>query len=367
MTPGHRASTDPDRRAPAAREPRVLQFGDASNVALTAVKEACARGWDWRYLGPEKVRPTGERPGPARRTRPEGPGDAPTAARLPAAVRSRAIWLPYVARHVLAVGRAEVVHVHGAHTVHLLRPPVPRRPYVLTLHGSDIRRQWHDPAAHDRIQRAIDGAAHVLWVNTDNTEDVLTARPDAEYLPSLVDVAALPAWSPGPRPVVLFASRWDEDKTYRRNVELARALRPLLPADAEMVGIDWGPGAPEAAAAGVRLLPRMERSAYLAALASAHVVIGQASDYFSTSEFEALCIGAPMAAVGSRLPRPDDGTRPPVMEGEVAEVAEQIRAALADPRAAAARLDPAGWARPRYAASAYVGRLQEIYREVAGR
>ena len=82
---------------------------------------------------------------------------------------------------------------------------IPRRPYVLHLHGTDIRTLWSDPVKGPGIQTYIDGAAHVYYSTRDNEENATTARGDAEYMPVFVDPRQLPEWSP--QGYVAFASR----------------------------------------------------------------------------------------------------------------------------------------------------------------
>ncbi|WP_442213990.1 glycosyltransferase [Specibacter sp. RAF43] len=279
---------------------------------------------------------------------------------------AKARFLPFVVRRLAKLQAADVVHVHYGTSVRLIKEKgMPARPYVLTLHGTDIRKQWKEPGFHDEIQRAIDEAAHVFYANADNVGDACAARSDAEFLPSLIDISRLPAWRPDPLPRVMFISRWDDDKGVGRQLGLARELARALSGKAELVGLDWGPGAPEAQSAGVRLLAKMPQHLYHEQLSRSAVGIGQASDYFSTSEFEALCMGLPVAALGTRLPRPDDGSVPPVLEGGVSAVVEQVVAALDDPAATARRLGGATWAIPRYDAAGYIPRLAELYRRTA--
>lgn len=327
-------------------EPKVLQFNDCAFVARSMVSAAQRAGIAWDYLAPEQVRPMTAAPKNL--------------------LLAKARFVPYVARRLSRLHAADVVHVHYGTSVRLIRERgMPRRPYVLTLHGSDIRRQWKDPRFHDEIQRAVDQAAHVLYANTDNEVDAKMARSDAEFFPSVVDLARLPRWDPSERPQVMFISRWDDDKGMGQQLGLAGALSKALAGKADLVGLNWGPGAPEAEAMGVRLLEKMPQNTYHEVLGHSAVGIGQASNYFSTSEFEALSMGVPVAALGSRLPRPDDGTVPPVMEGTVEEVVQQVVEAVADPRAASARLAGRDWAIPRYSADNYVARLQEMYRRAA--
>ncbi|MFE4542137.1 glycosyltransferase [Arthrobacter sp. NPDC056727] len=329
-------------------EPKVLQFNDCAFVARNMVRAAARAGIEWAYLPPEQVRPM--------TAAPANP------------LLARARFIPFVARRALRLSAADVVHVHYGTSVRLIRERgMPRRPYVLTLHGSDIRRQWKDRQFHDEIQRAIDGAEHVFYANTDNEQDARAARSDAEFLPSLVDVAALPSWAPVGPPTVLFISRWDDDKGVNRQLKLVEELCRATKGKADVVGLDWGPGAAEAERLGVRMLEKLPREQYYERLSRAWVGVGQASNYFSTSEFEALCIGLPVAAVGTRLPRPDDGTVPPVMEGSVSETVEQIVAALDDPHAVSARLGGRAWAVPRYDAAPYVPKLDTLYKRISGR
>lgn len=328
-------------------EPKVLQFNDCAFVARSMVSAAARAGINWGYLPPELVRPMSAAP------------------KNPLLAKAR--FVPYLLRRRTALRAADVVHVHYGTSVRLIKERgMPDRPYVLTLHGTDIRRQWKSPELHDEIQRAIDGAAHVYYANTDNQLDATTARADAEFLPSVVDLNRLPMWAPAARPQVMFISRWDEDKGVGKQLALAGELARALAGKADLVGLDWGPGAAEARARGVRLLGKMPQHLYYEQLARSAVGVGQASDYFSTSEFEALCMGLPVAALGNRLPRPDDGSIPPVMEGTVADVVGQVVDAVDNPVEAAERLGGAAWAVPRYDAAGYIPPLQALYKRIGG-
>jgi glycosyltransferase involved in cell wall biosynthesis len=327
-------------------EPRVLQFNDCAFVARNMVRAAARAGIEWAYMPPEQVRPMTAAPGNP--------------------LLARARFVPFVARRALRLRAADVVHVHYGTSARLLRERgMPRRPYALTLHGTDIRKQWTDPQFHGEIQQAIDGAAHVFFANNDTAENARRARADAEFLPALVDAAALPSWHPGGRPSILFVSRWDDDKGVERQLELARKLSAAVGNRAEILGLNWGPGAEAARQNGVTLLERMPQDDFHRIMAQAHMTIGQATNNFATSEFEALCMGAPLAALGSRLPRPDDGTTPPVIEGTDEDVVEQVVAALDDPVAVTQRLGGRDWALPRYDAAAFVPRLTTLYARIA--
>lgn len=324
---------------------RVLHLNDCAFVGATVVAQARSEGLDWRHLTPDQVRPA---------TTPSGPL-APLA------------YLPYVVRRARAVAGSDVVHVHYGTSARLLRERgIPRRPYVLSLHGTDIRTQFRDPCYHDELRQAIDGAATVLYTNLDTAEVTLAARPDAEHLPQAVSPRGLPTWNrqgATAAPRIVFAPRWSPDKGVAQQLELVAALHAAYP-QAELVGLDWGPGAPDAAAAGVRLVATMPHADYLDLLATADVVIGQADTILSVSDFEAMLIGAPVAALGERLAS-GDGTTPPTMNGTIEQVVEQVGQALADPVAATERLGAKEWVQAHHDPHLLVAKLTPIYQAAA--
>ncbi|MBT1003029.1 hypothetical protein KIH31_10455 [Paenarthrobacter sp. DKR-5] len=331
---------------PRSGEPRVTHFNDCAFVAKTLVDAAAAQGHRWGYLPPGKVRPEG--------------GFSSSAA-------GRLRQLPYVARHLQVLLSSDVLHIHYATAAALLEKSFyPRRPYLLTLHGSDIRKQWLDPAYHDQIQRAIDGASMVFYANLDTAENALKARPDAVYMPPLLRPGRLPQWTPASTsgaPRVVFASRWDESKGVEAQLELAAALRAALPPAVDLVGLDWGPGAARAQKLGVRLVPRMEQPDYLRLLASADLVVGQPQGILATSELEAMAIGVPLACPGRQLEGP--GGTPPVLQGTVAEIVEQTKDVLADPAAASAALNARPWVLEHNTADAWIPLLSRAYSKAA--
>ena len=101
-------------------------------------------------------------------------------------------------------------------------------------------------------------------------------------------------------------------------------------------------------------------------LASADVVIGQARPIFAVSEMQALAIGVPLAAMGSRLPRLDDGSTPPAIEGTLDDVVAGVSDALGDPQEVARRLGGQIWARSHHDAAPYIARLGAVYEKAAG-
>ncbi|GAA1629040.1 glycosyltransferase [Georgenia ruanii] len=326
-------------------EPAVLHFNDCANVGANLVRAAQARGWGWEYMSPERVRPS---------VSPE---------RLQGLGRAR--YAPYLVRRRRALQRADVVHVHYATSARLLRERfMPPRPYFLHLHGTDIRTQWLDLAYHEEIRRAAGEAVGVFYTTPDNREHAEQARADAEYMPVFVNFDELPAWQPSERPRVVFVSRWEEVKGLADQLALAEQLAHALGPAVELVGLDWGPGAPAASAAGVRLVPRLPHREYLSLLASAHLAIGQATAILSVSELEAMAIGVPLAAPGAHHPGPE-GTKVPILTGSVDDTVDQAVGALSDPLAASRSLAGGPWVREHHDAARQVPTLQERYRSAA--
>ena len=333
--------------------PRVLHFNDCANVANFLVRAAARAGLQWDYLPPDQVRPG---------RNPSGLG--------------RTAWLPYLVRRAARVRRAQVVHVHYATSVPLIHQfPVPPRPYFLHLHGTDIRRLWKDPQWYPVVQRAIDQAEKVFYTNLDTVDEALQARPDAIYMPAFVEPELLPAWRGGrveggrvafggthiEGGKVVFVSRWDADKGFEQQLELVRALRSRFP-QCVFEGLDWGPGATQAARLGVALRPKMPHPQFVKWIAGADVAIGQANRILAISEFEAMYIGLPLVALGSRLPRPEDNSVPPVIEGGVDDILDRFGQVLADPRGASAQLGGHDWVSRHHLADPYIPQLNDYYR-----
>ncbi|NAZ86046.1 glycosyltransferase family 4 protein [Kineococcus indalonis] len=339
--------------APAAR---VLHVNDCAGTTAQLLAEAHRRGLPWGY-----------QPLAGRGRSWSGPaGDlarAAAGARWAAALGARA-------------ARADLLHVHYASVVRHTRWT--RRPYVLHAHGTDVRTQQYEPRWTAPLRAALREAVAVRYSTPDLAEHVLPHRPDAAYLPVPLDLTALPAWEPAPRPRVVFASRWEAVKGGDEQLAAAAALRAALPGDVELVGLDWGPRAADAAAAGVRLLPRTARPAFLRLLAGATAVVGQASGMLAASELEAVGTGVPVVAAL----RPDwyppgaPDAAPAVLAGttawsgrapeRVAAVVDGVRSALADPPAVAAALGGPAWLATCHDVAGAVDDLLTTYRRVLG-
>ncbi|MFC5285805.1 hypothetical protein ACFPM7_01965 [Actinokineospora guangxiensis] len=290
--------------------PSVLHVNDAASTARRLIGEAARRGRHWDFL--PKAAPAQDWSGPL--------GQA----------RKAAIGASWVLRLKLAARRHDIVHVHSASTVAHSRIGAPR--YVLHCHGTDVRTAQYQPRWTATIRRALTEAEAVFFSTPDLAEHVLGHRSDAIYLPVPIPMAGIPAWAPaGGRPRVVFASRWGPDKGGQAQLDLAAALVAAVGDDGEVVGVDWGPQAADAAARGVVLVPRTDPERYLELLRTATVVVGQSAGILASSELEAMAAGAPLV-VPVPLPLYADSP-PPVLGGDPDAAVAAVLRVLGDPGA----------------------------------
>ncbi|AIY01251.1 hypothetical protein ART_1652 [Arthrobacter sp. PAMC 25486] len=236
------------------------------------------------------------------------------------------------------------------------------RPYALSLHGTDIRENYWEASNHAAIKADIDGAGHVWYMTPDLRQKAQEVRPDAEYLPIPLNMAELPAWAPAARPRVFFSSRWDKSKGGDAWLEAAAdVVAALAGKDIDIVGLDWGDRAPEAAALGVQLMPRMPKMQFLQELASAHVVVGQVSGILATSELESIAIGVPTIFADQVPGYPDDLAT--VSVGR-ADVGQAVRDSLSDPVALSRTLDGPSYIARNHAAAVLLPKLRAGYAKV---
>ncbi|GAA4386439.1 hypothetical protein GCM10023153_00120 [Ornithinibacter aureus] len=329
--------------SPAPDAASVLQVGEAALTAATLEAEARSRGLRWDHL-------------PLASNRREWSGVLGQAQRA-------ALGVPWLARLAVGARTHDIVHVHSATTVRHSRVAAPR--YVLHCHGSDVRSAQYDSAAGASVRRALAEAEAVVFSTPDLVEHVLPHRPDATYVPVPVSTDAVPAWRPPlQRPRVAFASRWEDVKGLRTQVDVARGLVAALAGRAEVVGLDWGPGTDAARAAGVRLAPRMGHDDYLRWLATSTAVVGQAAGILSASELEAMAAGTPLLVPSSLGGYAGlAGSPPPVLAADVDAVVEAAVAYVDDPQ----RHDPQparAWVRREHGAGTVLDRVLEVHTRV---
>lgn len=321
---------------------RVLHVNDCAFYAHRVLAEAAKRGYAWGYY------PRAE----------AVPGLKGLLGAAAYAGRG-ASWLAGLAVRSL---RADLLHIHSGSMLHHTRF-VPKK-YVLTLHGTDIRTLQYDPRWQKSIRHGVRRAAAVMYTTPDLREHVVTLRPDAIYLPVPVTLSALPqrTGQAARSRRVFFVSRWDASKGAEAQLATARLLAQRLPANYELVGLDWGPQSAEAAAAGVTLLPRMSHQAFLEYLGGCQIAIGQSSGLLGSSELEALGTGVPLYMPLREGLYPE---KPPVGWGAAVDplglvdrlAAEVADASLLDRRS----VDGVRWVAQHHSTGATVDSLLKIY------
>ncbi|MFJ6026141.1 hypothetical protein ACIQCN_01560 [Pseudarthrobacter sp. NPDC092424] len=321
---------------------KVLHVNDCANYAHRVLAEAVGRGYEWGYY------PRAE----------ADPGRSGILGVLSYAGRG-ASWLAGLALRSL---RVDLLHIHSGSMLHHTRF-VPKK-YVLTLHGTDIRTLQYDPRWQKPIRDGVRRAAAVMYTTPDLREHVIGLRPDAIYLPVPITLSALPhrTEDAAQRRRVFFVSRWDDSKGAEAQLATAGLLADQLPADYELVGLDWGPQSREAAAVGVTLVPRMSHQAFLEYLSGCSVAIGQSSGLLGSSELEALGIGVPLYMPLMEGLYPD---KPPVGWGSTVDpetMVDRLLTDLADSSAQERRSDDGvRWVVRHHSTAATVDSLLKIY------
>lgn len=325
---------------PDAGSPSALHVNDAAYTGANLVAEARRRGWRWDLM-PKAA-------------------EAQDWSGVTGRARKALLGGSWLARLAVAARSHDVVHVHSASTLHHTRPAAPR--FVLHCHGTDVRTTQYDPRRTDEIRAGLRDAEAVFYSTPDLAEHVLPHRADATLLPVPVDVDALPCWQPAPgRPQVVFASRWEAVKGLEAQLDVAERLVAALGDRVEVVGLDWGPDAQEAARRGVRLVPRLDHAAYLRLLAGASAVVGQSAGILSASELEAMGTGAPLV-VPVELPL-YAASAPPVVGGSVDGAVEAVTELLSGGQGH----DPdrvRGWVRATHGTARGVETVAAVYRSV---
>ncbi len=290
--------------------PTVLHVNDAASTAKRLIGEAARRGRAWDFL-------------PIAAPAQDWSGIAGKA-------RKAVIGASWVARLAVAARRHDIVHVHSATTVAHSRLGAPR--YVLHCHGTDVRTTQYHPARTAAIRGALTEAEAVFFSTPDLAEHVIPHRPDAVYLPVPIDAAEIPPWTPADgRPRVVFASRWGPEKGGQAQLDLAADLVAAVGDKADVIGLDWGGQAGEAAERGVTLVPKSDYAGYLRLLSTATAVIGQSAGILASSELEAMASGAPLV-VPTPLPLYAESP-PPVLGGDREAAVADVRRVLDDPAA----------------------------------
>lgn len=308
---------------------RVTQLFDCADVGKTIVRAGVSRGKPWKII--------------------QGPWTRGG---------TKAAYYRFRLEQAAAYPRTQLWHVNMGGRAKWARGMF-SRPYALTLHGTDIRENYWQDQHHAVMKSDIDGAGHVWYMTPDLREKAESVRPDAEYFPIPVEPDELPAWSPASRPRVFFPSRWDASKGGDALLKTAAdVVAAVGQKDVDIVGLDWGDRAAEAAGLGVNLLPKMPKDKFLLEMASAHVAVGQVAGILATSELEALGIGVPVVVADPVSGYPDDLATFSVAR---ADVGQAVLESLQDPLALSQRLDGPSYVRRNHSAEVMLPRLEAGY------
>ncbi|MDF9277375.1 hypothetical protein P4U43_06155 [Arthrobacter sp. EH-1B-1] len=312
---------------------RITHLFDCAGVGAVLVKEAKRQHLSWRQI--------------------QGPW-----------MRRGTRWARYrfFGELVANYPRTNLWHVHMGGRAKWARGRV-ERPYVLTLHGTDIRETYWQDEYHEAIKRDIDAAQHVFYATPDLEEKAKRARVDAEYMPIALDFDLLSSWTPAAKPRVFFPSRWDRTKGGDGQIRVAKEVVAAVGDRADVVGIDWGDRAADASHVGVQLVPRMDVTGFLCEMAKAHVAVGQTAGILATSELQAMAMGIPLV-----FPDPFDGYLSKKDRGALivdrADAGYAVLELLRDPPSASAKLGGKEYVSRHHDPARMVQRLSEVYREV---
>lgn len=329
---------------------RVVHVNDVAGVASAAIAQARADGLDWRLWPLPSVR------------------GAPTAVKLARRARD-------VVRFHVDGRAADVLHVHYGMFAYYAWSVC--RPYLLHLHGTDVRHNLGQRALGRLVRAGIRHAGIVAYSTPDLAAAVRELRPDAVWLPAPVsrDAVALRGTAPGPgrrareggaadlHSRIVFASRWDPVKGLDALLDTASRLRRADP-DLRLIGVDWGSGAGAARRAGVELVPRMPPAEFRALLATADVVIGQLeSGCFGVTDLEAMVMERPLVARFTADAA--YGDRPPLWNSDECDPVDAVLAVVADPVAAHGRaVACAEWALRHHSPERFVSSATDLYRRL---
>ena len=311
---------------------RVLHLNDVAGTATTLVSSATAAGraWSLRRLPVDKRRPV--RKG---------------FARLRDGLR------------YLGESPHDIVHIHYGPNGYY--GWLKRSPYVLHLHGSDLRVALQQPVRGRVIRRAAKRAAAVVVSTPDLLEAARKLRDDALYLPNPISARCL-AHRGTREPVtnrVVFNARWDESKGAQA---LIHAARQLLDSGVDVVGVDWGQHKELARSAGVRLLPLMTQEGFVDLLSSAQVVVGQVEvGALGIADLQTLACGRPLVGTVACGPESDA----PIANTIPEAVGETVLNLLSDENAARNLADTGRqWVSSERTPAVAIERLEEVYRNI---
>jgi len=204
-----------------------------------------------------------------------------------------------VGAELLARGLAALVganlHIHGGHlSAFCLRTQIP---YILHLHGSEIRQFSTGGApffsATKETEKAIGKAKAVIYSTPDLASFIKPIRGDATWLPIALDNTHVGTLSKQVDFADLFFPHvWTSAKGVGRLVDLVKSLQLSQKKPLKMVGIALGDHQETARQLGFQLVPPTSRIGHIQRMLDSRVVIGQGSGVPGATDLEAILHGA---------------------------------------------------------------------------
>jgi hypothetical protein len=192
-------------------------------------------------------------------------------------------------------------HIHGGH-LHEFALGLDR-PYVLHLHGSDIRR-FNEvghlvPALNDRTIEAISKACLVFYSTPDLGPFVKPVRPDAVWLPNpsgapILRQANNLKSSTSPKFAdIFFPHAWTNAKGASRVIQLIQELRTSgLIENLRLRGLRMGDYQSEAREAGFTLVKPVNRQSHVFRMRESGIVLGQGVGMIGVTDLQAIFSGS---------------------------------------------------------------------------
>lgn len=321
---------------------RVLHLGNVANTGPNLVRQARSLGRDWAF-----------------RELPKSPSTL-----------SPRAWMERgqdALRYSIGTVAPDLAHVHYGPNGYY--GDLKKAPFVLHLHGTDLREDLHRPLLGQLERWALKRAAAVIVATPDLLEKAQQTRPDATFVPNPIPASAASDRQPTMRPpqllppgAVFFNARWDDSKGGPRLVDLAR---DVVRSGAPTYGIDWGTYAGEARQAGVTLLPLATPAEFRRIQREAAVVVGQFGHGMLTiSDLEALNAGR---ALVSRADESLEG-KVPIANSTLEAALDSVISLLGDPVAAEELgVEGRAWVRKNRSPEVGVLNVEKVYREVLDR
>ncbi len=305
----------------------MLHVNDVAGVATTLVHNAHSRGRNWHFRALPPARPP-----------------------FTKAAFLRAIDFK---RWLKERRTADLLHIHYGPNGYLGWGA--SAPYILHLHGSDLRLDLHKKGIGALTRSAIERASAVLYSTQDMKEAATHIRPDARWLPNpLPPEVFQPLNVQVEKKKIIFATRWDHSKGARH---LISGAKTLIANGYDVHGLDWGSEASLAYTTGVQLHPLMSRTDFLKFMASAQIVIGQHSfGVPGLTELQAMAIGRPLAMYAPGVP---------VVQTHAQSLGEEVLIALSQPDLLHERAQQAQqWVLNHHDPSNVVTQLEVFYDEI---